>query len=493
MIFRTFPAVFIIIIASFTLCFAGATDYVGGLGRMAGQPVAVYFLAAGIAFFSFLIVLISPTSGIILAMVIYPFVLQDARMTVAKVFASIVLFGFFVAWLAGKIVLSRGRKTEKDYLGCERALLLFAVYMAINAVYAVISGVSPLDIVRDLIPMSGLVIFLIAKRFVRKPESFALLEKVQFCLMAVLTLKFALSAFGPGYNVLNYVPAGGGELQLLGLFSASMVGLICFKSSKRLLIATAIITSIYLISTETRTFFIAGLLILCMALLLTRVTRAKVLFLFICLVLFSSAYLVVQEYAAGALEKKTAKLQEIADAQSDLSIMDRIGEAKQCFVLFKKNPVLGTGIGYVYHLFRRSLQGYFVNDYWITNFTHADLLFLLSKIGLAGTILFLWFYYRMLKLAWRIWKRAKNRDMRARGLICFIILVIALVIGQSTPVLQTRPDAFFLALIMGYTYCLYRFHVAMPAEERAVERVPVERVPVARVSVARVPHDSPIF
>ena len=84
---------------------ADGTDYFAGLGKVGGGGIPLYLLllGAGIALFSFFIVLIKPTIGIILAMLLFPFVTQDAKMTIAKLLASVVLLGFFIAWLLGKL------------------------------------------------------------------------------------------------------------------------------------------------------------------------------------------------------------------------------------------------------------------------------------------------------------------------------------------------------------------------------------------------------
>jgi O-antigen ligase len=97
-------------------------------------------------------------------------------------------------------------------------------------------------------------------------------------------------------------------------------------------------------------------------------------------------------------------------------------------------------------------------------------MFMLSKFGLIGTGLFLWFYYKISKLSWLVWKNAESAKPRAKGLICFLILLSTFFMCQSTPFLQNRIDAFFLSLVMGYTYCLYRFHVAQRSEETVPEK-----------------------
>ena len=468
---RVTATALLVILFAFGVCFAvdysgNGADYVGNLGRLSNEAVSLYFLLAATAFLSFIVVLIKPTVGIILAMLLFPFVTQNESMTLPKLLASIVLFGFFVAWVAGKIALSKGSAVEKDYLGCERAFIAFFIYLLFNSVYAVFTGIPPLDIMRDLIPIFSLIIFLIFKRFVKTEKSFKLLEKFQFVLMVIFTLEFTLIVAVHFYWVHNFLPVQMSALQMLGLFFASAIGLIYFNGSKLILIITMLISIFFLVATDNRTQFISAIGCLALIMAITKVTKTKMVFFFASIVLLFAVFLLVEKISPGVIEKKTAKLNEVRDAQSDLSLVDRFGEAKQCYAIFVKNPIIGVGAGYTYHLFRQSLAGYFLKNYWITNFTHSDIMNLLAKIGLTGTLLFFWFYYKISKLAWLIWRKAADPNARAKGLICFAILINAIIIGQSTPVLQTRIDAFFLALTIGYTYCLYHFYVAVPEKNK---------------------------
>ncbi len=97
---------------------ADAHDYFAGLGKAGGAQIPQYvlILTGGTALFSFLIVLIKPTIGVMLAMLLFPFVTQDAEMTIPKLLASVLLVGFFVAWLTSKITLKEARQRRKGLL-----------------------------------------------------------------------------------------------------------------------------------------------------------------------------------------------------------------------------------------------------------------------------------------------------------------------------------------------------------------------------------------
>jgi hypothetical protein len=449
-----------------------AVSYIGGLGGVSHEPTSVYILLAAAAVLSFFVVLLKPAAGMVLAMVIFPFVTQSAAMTLPKMFVSIVLFGFFVAWIAGKIASSKHRTLEKDYNGAEQALLFFAVYLIVNAIYAMVSGIPALEITRDAMPFFSLIVFLIAKRFIKNRESFATLEKVQFVIMIIAAVDLTgIVLFH--FHLLRVVVALS-TFQNLGLFYICIIGLICWNHSRRLLIFGALVTAAYLVATDNRTQFLSAVIGAIFVAVVTKMTKAKITMMFSVSVLLITVLYFVAHYDPEAIKKKTIKLREMQDVHSDMSMVDRIGEAKQCFQIFIENPVLGVGIGYTYRLYRESLitsKTARLKTYWVTNFTHSDFMFMLSKIGAVGLLLYLWFCYKMSRLAWLIWKKGSNPETRSKGLICFMILVNSLIIGQSTPVVQTRDDMFFLCLIMGYTYCLYRFHVDEQFAEGPKKRV----------------------
>jgi hypothetical protein len=461
---------FILVLAVASASFGQITqgmEYLNGVGSIGKQDLWFYFMLAGVTFFSFFIVLIRPNIGIVVAMILFPFVTQSEVMTLPKVFASIVLVGFFAAWLTGKIGAARNIGEATDYLGCERAFIVFLIYLAVNGVYGVLfNKITPLDVVRDLIPIFSFVIFLIAKQFVTKEKGVDFIERVTFGLLVFLGLNVVLISAFHIFSMFAIVPAVASTLQMQGLFFISILGLMYFNHSRLVLLSTAFITIIYLVTIDNRTQFIAGLFCVALLFLITRMTKMKLTIFLGSLLCLLVIFIAAERFAPEAMARKTAKFNELSDAQGDLSIMDRKGEAGQCFQLFLKHPVLGMGAGYIYHMYRENVVGLLQKDYWDTNFTHADIMFFLSKLGLVGTFLFLWFYFRVVQLSWMTWKKAITKDARTKGLICFAILIDALIIGQSTPVLQTRGDAFFLALTMGYVYCLYNVYVAKPERER---------------------------
>jgi hypothetical protein len=451
---------------------ADGYEYFSAIGKVGGSNVPQYLLilAMGTALFSFIIVLAKPAFGIMLAMLLFPFVTEDEGMTLPKLLASVVIFGFFVAWLAGKFAVYTAHRRERDYLGCERALTLFLAYLLVNGIYANFTGIPPVDIVRDLVPLSNLLIFLIIKRFVRNLESVTLLERFQFVLMVLFGAEFSLATAANASAVVRFLPVCMSALQILGLFLTCMVGLLCFSGSRLPLFIIGAIPTIYLLTTENRTQFIAALFCIGFVMMVTKMTRAKIALSFFILVVFVSALFLVEKYKPETFDAKIAKLQRIRDIGGDMAIEDRLGEATQCFGLFQSSPFLGKGAGFTYHLSRKFVQGMGSNVVLETNFTHSDLMFMLSKFGLIGTGLFLWFYYKISKLSWLVWKNAESAKPRAKGLICFLILLSTFFMCQSTPFLQNRIDAFFLSLVMGYTYCLYRFHVAQRSEETVPEK-----------------------
>ena len=352
--------------------------------------------------------------------------------------------------------------------------MLFLAYLVVNCAYGFLfNKISPLDAVRDLIPIFSFVVFLVAKQSVKREKELSLLENISFGWITFLTIEFVLLITFSFKSLFLLMPLSLSWIQVQCVFIISMIGLLYFNQSRVLFIITGLISTILLVTTDNRTNFIAAIFCLALVFLMTKMTKAKMMFLFSSFVLLAFIFILAERFAPEAMAMKVLRLNEIKDAQSDLSIVDRIGEARQCFAIFTKSPILGMGVGFTYQLFRKSMGGgdlaSQINTIWVTNFTHSDLMFMLSKWGLVGVALFLWFYFRITKLAWLVWKNASTPESRAKGLACFLFFIDAIIIGQSTPVIQTRGDAFFLAVMMGYAYSLYHIYVGKPRTLRQAQ------------------------
>lgn len=149
---------------------------------------------------------------------------------------------------------------------------------------------------------------------------------------------------------------------------------------------------------------------------------------------------------------QTIRFNQIVEYQKDLSIQNRINEAKQAGQLFISSPVWGVGFGYQYHFWRFITgKGY---GYMDTNYTHNDLINIAAKGGLAGLLLFglmITGFYRLLLKC-----KANLDDPLAAGwaVVGLIILTSSLITGLSTPIFQTRTAMFgmlfVLSLGLGY-------------------------------------------
>ncbi len=105
------------------------------------------------------------------------------------------------------------------------------LYVLVNAGYGMLKGISPLDIVRDCIPISSLVIFLIIKRFIKNSKDIVQLEKLEFFLILIFGVDFAIMTVTNSSTLYHYFhfQIDPSALQMLTLFYVSMVGFISFQ------------------------------------------------------------------------------------------------------------------------------------------------------------------------------------------------------------------------------------------------------------------------
>jgi O-antigen ligase len=345
-----------------------------------------------------------------------------------------------------------GRK-EKDLMQVELLFLVFWGYLGFNGLTAVVRGISPVDVMRDLVPMVNLVMFLVIKQFGKKTKTIEMLEKTQFSIMMVVSIKGTILIATGMYFLHSFFPFHWSILQITTLLILSIPS-IAYLKDKRLFIIAIIATSIFFLLTPTRTQFFCALGSAVLMMLLIRRSRRIVTLTIGAAIMLTIIYFAASVYAPAALATKEERL-SAAVSGSELSIESRVDEMEQCFELFKQSPITGVGLGYNYHFWRHWVTGK-GPGYLNTNFTHSDFMFLLSKTGFIGIVLFLALYYQFCKMAFVVWKKAETIQTKIKGLTCFVAFIAAFALGQSTPIIQTRRDTLMLGLLMGYVYCLYR-------------------------------------
>jgi O-antigen ligase len=151
--------------------------------------------------------------------------------------------------------------------------------------------------------------------------------------------------------------------------------------------------------------------------------------------------------SAGYVELQRERLQKLIEYHSDLSFENRLEEINQTGELFLSAPVWGVGFGYQYDFWRPFITG-IGPGFLDTNYTHNDIMYIASKGGFIGLILFGLMLYGMLEKLFHRMKKAPATIESTWATIALVALINSLIIGLSTPVFQTRNAVFALAILL---------------------------------------------
>jgi O-antigen ligase len=150
--------------------------------------------------------------------------------------------------------------------------------------------------------------------------------------------------------------------------------------------------------------------------------------------------------SAATWQQQTARYNTLYNTGEDQSVQIRKEQIQEAVRVFDSSPLIGVGLGYQYHY----KLSYETSKYEAPNdFNHSDLANTLAKTGLLGAILIYGMLITTVLAAVRLQRVALEPEDRAIGLTAEATLIVALIIGNSTPMLQDKGSAFMLTLIIG--------------------------------------------
>ncbi len=152
-------------------------------------------------------------------------------------------------------------------------------------------------------------------------------------------------------------------------------------------------------------------------------------------------------YSAGdtqAFETQKDRVSSLGDLTEDMSVTIRQAQIAEALEVFASSPFTGIGPGYMY-------LSYLEFDRYtqVDNVNHSDLANALAKLGLIGAVMIYGFLFLAVRACMQLHTTGTRASDRALGLMTATTLIIAMVIGNATPLLQNRSAAFFLACLIG--------------------------------------------
>jgi|GEM_PF-1929507 len=143
------------------------------------------------------------------------------------------------------------------------------------------------------------------------------------------------------------------------------------------------------------------------------------------------------------LDFVTSRVQAGLRWSADLAILCRLVEYRVVWAAWQEHPVLGTGLGHLF-TFVQPLLG---RGHWV--YTHGSYLYVLSKMGIVGLVLFLTMLATFLVRGLRTFRRAEDGFLKGVSLGCVTALVFLMVKCFSTWSLNHFLLTMLVGLILG--------------------------------------------
>lgn len=398
-----------------------------------------------------LLALMRPVIGMGIYLLLYPMVPAGEAISPLKAATLALTMLLLMNW-----AMQRSIKREKFISKPEyKWLYVFFAFLCISPLIGMFNNFTAIDWARDIAPLLNLLMVPVMVDHFRGKKNRWLL----YLFFIPASIGFVRDIVG--LLSLNGFPTIGlGSLQSLpvGSFHPSLgfgLGMIMYlhKAPHRqywLALSLACIGAALL--SPTRTVWITMGTMTLLIVLFGNQRKAYVIVAVSVLVAIAG-YLMLFSVSSDYEEVHQAKFEGLVNYSDDLSVESRMDEMKQTAELFASSPVLGVGFGYQYHFWRHWVKegG---SGYMDTNFTHNDIMFIASKGGIIGLILFFLMLFKF--VAALVKRRLESQTSIQAAWTTFGILAIlnSLIIGLSTPCFQTREYMLVLVVLlsMGLAY-----------------------------------------
>ena len=412
------------------------------------DPEILLFLLAGMAT---LITAWRPAIGLAAYLIVYPMVPAEESLNMVKAAMLGLTILLFAIWLIQKWMSNKPFHLRAEY----RWLFIFTIFLCFSPVIGSTGNFSLIDWARDIAPLLNLLLIpVMVESFANKRNHWLLyliflpvsLSMVRDILVLLEGYDFPIESL----SALLSSPVFSLRLPMLQPSLGLCIGLLMYLQNaphKRLWLMLAAVSLVIVFLTPTRTVWITTAII---SLLIIAFTSRKRLWavMSMAMLIVATGWLILSTMAESTyMESQTHRLEQLRHFQSDVSYQNRIEEMKQAGELFLSSPIYGVGFGYQYNFWRPFIQS-IGPGYLDTNFTHSDIMFLASKGGSIGLLLFGMMLYGFGKRLYQIRKENLSGLQPTWASFGIVMIITSLIIGSSTPFYQTRWATFTFAVLL---------------------------------------------
>jgi len=418
-----------------------------GMSYLANPQQAMFvFITAAIA----ITIFIKPFWGLVLYTLYLPFVKESTGLSAQEFLALGIILLLCSLWF-----MSRSKKWSSvlEINRIERSLVIIFLYMIFSLFVGLSNGVTFIDWGRDLFPLAHLALILPMIHFVDNEQEFKILFIAFIVVMTYpLLLSFLHALMGLGilsHFTISWVR--GTSFAMYILITLAMVSYMEYRKIIPLYVIPGFIAIGLALLKHPRTVWVGTAISMLVLLFLS---KNKGRWLTIMMVGFIAVSIFVSYVASKDLtfiDRQKHWMETFQKLDDDLSWQSRVAETEQALALFRSSPVFGQGLGYQYNFWRPFVRG-LGPGYLKTNLTHSDGVNYLAKTGILGVLALLYLFYNVILVGIKFYNQAADPEDRMVYLLGIAGVIVALIVCNSTPVLQIRYNASALAFLVGFIF-----------------------------------------
>lgn len=383
-----------------------------------------------------------------------------------------IIFGFYfilflAVWFLRRVIIEK-KKFIKDWT--DIALILFITSTVFSLALAFVGGNNMLKAIRELIPLLTYLLYFPIIDLTDTDKRLKVLIACFICFFSLVALRNyyfyikALSSVTALWELTILSRQTSGEVFFLIMVILSLSVLIYTKSfrMKLLSIIGLIFFGVMDILTYTRGIWIATAVSLFSLFFLVGKKQKTTIVIAIVLIVISTIIFATKSEGLihSAFLVVTERFMTLSPGKilMDLSLQDKILEAKVLINKISKNPIAGYGLGSTFS-FYTPLRGY-LRDYW---YSHNFYLFIWFKLGILGLMSFLILFIGTIITGKKCKGTSISNEYYAL-VLGSVASMIGLLVGS-----MTLPDLFSKGSILGAVFIFVVVKIISRKKKRMID------------------------
>ena len=396
------------------------------------------------------ITFIKPLLGILFYIAYLPFVKPSEGLSMQEFFALGFIGLLCVLWF-----ISRSKKWSEvlEINRIERSLIILFLYMGFSLIVLISNGGTFTNWGRDLFPLLHLVLILPVIHFIDNEQDFRMAFSFFIFVLAFPIFQWFLGSLiniglAPYFKIhwIHGTPFAMYILILLGIIS-----FLEYRKPILLYILPAFAAIGVAVLNQPRTVWVGTAVSMLVLLILCKNKGRWMSIMLIVLIILSVFFSYMSTQNPIFIAHQLEVVRTFQYLEGDLSWQSRMAEATQSLALFFQSPLYGVGLGHQYRFWRPFVKG-IGPGYLESNVTHADSANYLAKTGLIGVIIFAFLFCSVIITGIKFYNQSEDPENKMIYLLGVAGTIVAMIVCNSTPILQIRYNASALAFLIGFMF-----------------------------------------